>query len=58
MIWLLRLISPRAWQRDQFQQLQYQISQLSVQIENLQYQLIQSHQALEVHIDEKLNKEA
>jgi chaperonin cofactor prefoldin len=58
MRWLLRLISPRAWQRDQFQQLQYQISQLSVQIENLQYQLIQSHQALEVHIDEKLNKEA
>jgi len=58
MKWLLRLISPRAWQRDQFQQLQYQISQLSVQIENLQYQLIQSHQALEVHIDEKLNKEA
>jgi TolA-binding protein len=57
MRWLLRLISPRAWQRDQFQQLQYQITQLSVQIENLQYQLMQSYQALETHIDEKLKRE-
>jgi hypothetical protein len=57
MRWLFRLISPRAWQRDQFQQIQYQIMQLSVQIENLQYQLMQSHQALEAHIDEKLKRE-
>jgi len=58
MAWLLRYFSPRAWQRYQFQQLEYQITQLSAQIDNSQYQLIESHQALEVHIDEKLNKEA
>jgi len=57
MAWLLRYFSPRAWQRYQFQQLEYQITQLSAQIDNSQYQLIESVQRLEARIDEMLNKD-
>lgn len=42
MNWLLRFFSPRAWQRYQFQQLQAQIAELTMQLQGFQFEMTQS----------------
>lgn len=42
MNWLLRLFSPRAWQRHQFQQLQAQLTELMLQIQGYQFEMTQA----------------
>jgi hypothetical protein len=56
MTWLLRFFSPRAWQRHQFQQVQAQLNDLSMQIQGLQFEMTQSLQSISDETHMRLDK--
>lgn len=56
MNWLLRFFSSRAWQRHQFQQIQAQLNDLSMQIQGLQFEMTQSLQSISDETHMRLDK--